>query len=305
MRIVSLLPSATEIVCALGLADQLVGVSHECDFPFEVGALPKVTQTRIPSDATSQQIDAFVRDQLSADKSLYTLDQRNLISLRPDLIVTQTLCNVCAVAQSAVDLAINAMPNVPRVVNLQPTSLADVASGISEIAAAAGQVTRGKQFLDGWHQRIIDVSSRSKKIAPGDRPTVAFLEWIDPPFSAGHWTPEIVSLAGGIETIGQASQPSVRIDWETIVQIDPDIMVVACCGFDIDRMKQDVAVLESLSGWSDLKCVASKRVYLIDGSAYFNRPGPRLLDSLEILANALHSDIHPLRGSQPPAVQLL
>ncbi len=302
MRIVSLLPSATEIVCALGLRDQLVGVTHECDYPSDVTGLPHVTGTRIPHDATSHEIDSLVRERLATEPALYSLELSLMQSLAPDLIVTQSLCDVCAVAESEIVAAIRSLPGAPRVINLQPSRLDDVFQCVRQVADAAGCESAAEAVIAGLRRRVETVAARTRSIP--DRPSVMLLEWIDPPFNAGHWSPELVDLAGGREAIGAAGQRSVTTKWEQIIAADPEVMVLACCGFDVERTMQDVPILRSFPGWEALRCVRNGRVYVVDGSAYFSRPGPRLVDSLEILANALHPETHPLPVGIPAAVRV-
>lgn len=285
MRIVSLLPSATEIVCALGLGDRLVGVTHECDHPPFVRGLPRVTKTLIPTDAASAAIDALVRDRLRTRRALYTLDLPVLESLRPDLIVTQALCDVCAVAEAEVQAAACALPGRPRVVNLEPTTLAEVLASLGTVADAAGVPERAEVVLAELQRRIDRVRGR---VADRPRPRVVLLEWIDPPFSCGHWSPELVALAGGDEAIGRPGERSRTLAWDEVVAAQPDVLVIACCGYTADRTREDLPILERQPGWADLPCVRSGRVHVVDGSAYFSRPGPRLVDSLEILAGLLH-----------------
>ncbi len=237
MRIVSLLPSATEIVCSLGLRDQLVGVTHECDYPAGIRDLPKVTQTLIPHDATSGEIDSLVRDRLRTEKALYSLNMSVLETLSPDLIVTQSLCNVCAVAESEVNAATCALSSKPKVINLEPSCLADVLNCIRRVAGAAGLETRGETVVANLENRIRTVAERTKTIE--DTPSVLLLEWIDPPFSAGHWSPELVRLAGGIEAIGVAGQRSETLQWKRVLAADPDVLIIACCGFDVERTLQE------------------------------------------------------------------
>ncbi|QEG43763.1 cobalamin-binding protein [Roseimaritima ulvae] len=304
MRIVSLLPSATEIVCGLGLRDQLVGVTHECDYPADVVGLPKVTQTRIPHDATSHEIDTLVREQIKLQAALYSLDMPVLEALQPDLIVTQSVCDVCAVAESEVNAAACSLPGSPQVINLEPNCLADVMQSIRKVGTVTGQTSAADAYIAELQNRVDCVARRSKSIAEAERPSVMLLEWIDPPFSAGHWSPELVSLAGGREVIGIAGQRSVTTPWEKIVHVDPEVIVIACCGFNVARTLEDLPILRSQVGWNDLRCVQSGRVYVVDGSDYFSRPGPRLVDSLEILAHTLHPNIHPLPKALNAAQQV-
>lgn len=291
MRIVSLLPSATEIVCELGLAKSLVGVTHECDFPSFVRELPKVTRTLIPHDASSCEIDALVRERLKTDKALYSLDIPTLEHLRPDLIVTQALCDVCAVAESEVNAAACHLPGQPQVINLEPTCLEEVFECMSLVGNAAGASTAALEAITRLKARVEVVKSRTACVSK--RPSVVLLEWIDPPFSSGHWSPELVRLAGGIEMIGQQEQRSRTITWEQVLEADPEIMVVACCGFDVDRTLTDIPLLARNRNFQMLRCVRNEQIFVVDGNAYFSRPGPRLVDSLEILAAILHPEIHP------------
>lgn len=302
MRIVSLLPSATEIICSLGLRDRLVGVTHECDYPMSVSDLPKVTTTLIPHDAPSGEIDALVRERLKTEKALYSLDLPMLESLKPDLIVTQALCDVCAVAETEVRAAACSLPGQPQVINLEPLCLHDVFECLRRVAYAARRPEVGELYVADLLDRVDAVASRSRDLV--ERPSVMLLEWIDPPFGAGHWSPELVKLAGGVEAIGVAGERSVTVDWQSIIAADPDFLIIACCGFSVDRTMQDVPILKSYPGWETLSCVRKGQVFVVDGSAYFSRPGPRLVDSLEILANALHPDLHPLPRGFPAAIRL-
>ncbi|MFG0264992.1 MAG: cobalamin-binding protein [Rhodopirellula sp. JB055] len=307
MNIISLLPSATEIVCALGLEDQLVGVTHECDFPAGVARLPKVTQTLIPHDASSGEIDAMVRERLQTERALYSLNMPVVESLCPDLIVTQALCDVCAVAESEVNAAACSLPGQPRVVNLEPTSLSEMFDCITLVGKAANCSDRAETLIGSLRSRVDRVQQRTTKwlSRPGVQvPRVMLLEWIAPPFSAGHWSPELVRIAGGNECVGEAGERSVTTSWDQIRDADPDVLFIACCGFSVSRTLDDLPILQGYPGWSEMKCVREGRVHVVDGSAYFSRPGPRLVDSLEILANALHPQTHPLPDDMPPALRL-
>lgn len=302
MRIISLLPSATEIVCQLGLAEDLVGVTHECDYPERVRHLPKVTRSFIPQDANSAEIDGLVRDRVKNERALYSLDVAAVSALRPDLIVTQALCAVCAVAEREVRDAVYTLPDRPQVINLEPTNLSEVLACLRLVGAAAGCEQRAELEIDMLRRRVATVMERSAAVEY--RPRVVVLEWIDPPFSSGHWTPELVRLAGGCEMVGGEGMRSRTLDWQEIVRARPEVMIIACCGFDVERTMQDVPILRGYQGWAELPCVQSGRVYVVDGSAYFSRPGPRLVDSLEILAHALHPDIHSLPAGMLVARQL-
>lgn len=291
MKIVSLLPSATEIVCQLGLGDQLVGVTHECDYPSFVQQLPKVTKTLIPHQATSREIDALVRERLKTQTALYSLDLPVLQRLQPDLLVTQALCDVCAVAEAEVTAAACSLPGQPRVVNLEPMRLSEVLDGIRLVGDAAGIPDKATDVIAGLQQRVDRVVERNRNLTY--RPRVVLLEWIDPPFTAGHWSPELVRMAGGVEGLGREGERSRTMAWDEILQFDPEFLIVACCGFNVERTLLDIPILTQYPGYRDLTCVRQNQVFVIDGNAYFSRPGPRLVDSLELLAHTLHPNIHP------------
>ena len=292
MRIVSLLPSATEIVCSLGLEDQLVGVTHECDYPRSVRDLPKVTNTLIPTDVSSAEIDALVRDRLGGQSALYTLDMAVLERLRPDLIVTQALCDVCAVSETEVQNAACILPGAPRVLNLEPETLGEVLDGVRQVGAAAGIERRASDVVASLQARIDAVIARTNSVS--FRPRVALLEWLDPPFSTGHWNPELVRIAGGEDGLGHEGAKSRTLKWSEVLAWQPEVVVISCCGFTTERAMHDVAILRDIPEWDDLPAVRASRVYVTDGSAYFSRPGPRLVDSLELLAHVIHPSLNEL-----------
>ncbi|MEM1154613.1 MAG: ABC transporter substrate-binding protein [Pseudomonadota bacterium] len=304
MRIVSLLPSATEIICCMGLREQLVGVTHECDYPASVKGLPVVTQSFIPEDLDSAAIDAMVRSQLSEQRALYSLRQDVLEALKPDLIVSQALCDVCAVAASEVEQAACSLPGRPKVINLEPARLEEVFATIAVVGEAAAQPEAAAAAIARLQARVSAVCDRSDGIAPSDRPRVAMLEWLDPLFNAGHWTPQLVQMAGGNECLGNPFEPSTRTSWEQLTDSNADVIFIAQCGFDAARSLRDVALLREQPRWQALKAVQSGRVFLADGNAYFSRSGPRLVDSLELLAHALHPQVHPLPVGLSAALQL-
>lgn len=282
MRIVSLLPSATEIVCALGLDDALVGVTHECDFPPAVRKLPKVTRTLIPADATSSSIDALVRERLRTGNALYTLDLPVLEALRPDLLVTQALCDVCAVAEAEVQAAACSLPGQPRVVNLEPMTLEQVFECIALVGDAAGCPDRARDAIATLRARVERITERSAVL--NEHPRVVVVEWLDPLFTCGHWTPELVRLAGGIEVIATEGERSRTMSLDELLVAAPDVLVIACCGFDVERTMQEMPAFLAFPGVADIPAVRNGRVHVIDGNAYLSRPGPRLVDSLEILS---------------------
>lgn len=301
MRIVSLLPSATEVICALGLEDCLVGVTHECDFPPSVKKLPKVTRTLIPTGSSSADIDRLVREQLRTTRALYRLDLPTLEHVRPDLIVTQALCDVCAVAEDEVRSAACALPGTPRIVSLEPQTLSEVFDAVRHLAEVAGVDQKGEEIVRELEDRVEAVVGRSAGLQY--RPRVALLEWLDPPFCSGHWGPELVRLAGGIEGLGREGKPSRTVEWREVIEWNPEVVVVACCGFSVERSLWDLPQLGAVPAWSTVPAVLSGEVYVVDGSQYISRPGPRLVDSLEMLAHILHPDIHPLPTGLPLPVR--
>ena len=304
MRIVSLLPSATELICGLGLRQQLVGVSHECDYPNSVIGLPVLTSSRIPQGLDSGSIDHLVTEQLKSDQALYDLNIDVLTSVRPDLIVTQALCDVCAVSGNDVARAVGGLPNNPDVINLEPNCLTDVLDTVELLAEAADCVKQGQIYLRELRYRISQVNNKSSVINFSDKPRVALLDWLDPIFDGGHWSPEIIELAGGIACFGNKKEPSQRRSWNDLIQARPDIIFIALCGFNVERSMQDVEDFFSSQEFSVLRDQVGSKIFLVDGNAYFSRPGPRLVDALEIMANALHPLAHKLPSNLPEAIKL-
>jgi iron complex transport system substrate-binding protein len=302
MRIVSLLPSATEIICTLGLEEQLVGVTHECDYPRTVTRLPKVTRTLIPTHASSAEIDALVRNRLDAETALYTLDMEVLERLQPDLIVTQALCDVCAVSEDEVRNAACLLPSGPRVLNLEPETLDEVLNCIRDVAVAAGVERRADSVRAALRARVTAVTSRVRQTHT--RPRVALLEWLDPPFSTGHWNPELIRLAGGEDGLGREGEQSVTLRWEQVVGWQPEVVLISCCGFTAERTMEEIGVLRNVPAWDDVPAMRDGRVFVTDGTAYFSRPGPRLVDSLELLAHIIHPDVFALPRWVVPPIRL-
>lgn len=291
------------MVCAIGMADLLCGVSHECDFPPAVKSLPRVTRCLIPAGATSGEIDAFVRQQADTQSSIYALDTNLLLKLCPDLILTQSLCGVCSIADDDVRAVADQLPSKPLVLNLQPDSLSAVFESFAKIGAATGRVTTARAAIAKLRQRVEAVRMRSEqslKQTSKPRLRVMVLEWIDPPFTAGHWTPELVSIAGGVEVLGVRGQKSQTTDWQSICETDPELMLIACCGLSVDRTRQDLPLADPMPGVHQLSCVRNRQVYAVDGNAFFSRPGPRLVDSLEIIAHAIDPGLHPLSMDLKP-----
>ncbi|MDP9439510.1 MAG: cobalamin-binding protein [Actinomycetota bacterium] len=272
---VSLLPSATEMVHFSGASDWLVGVTHECDHPPGVEKLPRLTSSRIDSNLSGAEIDAKVNRLVTDDESLYALDADLLESLAPDLVITQGLCEVCAVSTGLVEEAVSGLRSRPELLVLNPTSLGD--------ALGRGERARREVYL--LRGRLDEIEGTVAGLA---RPRVGCIEWLDPPFSAGHWVPEMVRLAGGRELFAGPGERSVRLDWETVFEADPEVLVLMPCGFDAARATEEARALPGLPGWSDLAAVRNDRVWVVDANSFFSRPAPRLVEGVEILARILH-----------------
>lgn len=289
-RILSMLPAATEIAAALGLVDRLVGVSHECDHPPEVRARPQVTHCEIHGGAwPSGRIDRWVTDTLTQTGTLYTMDEPLIRSLRPDVILTQRLCDVCAVGYDSVTAFAATLPGPPVVVNLEPATLSDIFEDVRRVAAAAGVSDRAGPVIASLQRRVEAV--RTWAAPARARPRAVILEWLDPPFACGHWNPELVEIAGGEEPLGHKGRPSRRVTWDEVLATRPEVLIIACCGFDLERTRRDLPLLRGREGWAGIPAVRDGRVYAVDGSQYFSRPGPRVVDSLEITAEILHPEL--------------
>jgi iron complex transport system substrate-binding protein len=286
-RVVSLLASATEIVCALGCEDSLVGRSHECDYPPSTRHLPVCTEPLIDPTMPSAEIDRQIKTVMRQALSVYRVHDETLQALQPEVILTQTQCEVCAVSLQDVERSLtNWLDSRPHLVSLEPNALADVWRDIDQVATALGVPERGAALVGRLQARIAMIADQAQSLP--DPPTVACIEWIDPLMAAGNWVPELVTLAGGSNLFGEAGRHSPWMTWPELVARDPDVIVVLPCGFDIARSRADMPALTVRSEWSTLRAVQAGRVYLTDGNQYFNRPGPRLVESLEILAELLH-----------------
>lgn len=287
LRIVSLIASSTEIICALGCEDWLVGRSHECDFPESVKKLPICTATKFVTDGTSYEIDQRVKAILQEGLSVYRVDAEKLKQLRPDVIVTQTQCEVCAVSLRDVEAAVcELIDSQPQIVSLQPNALDDVWADIMRVAEALGAHERGRMLVQQLQQRMAAIAEAAHALP--NKPSVACIEWIEPLMAAGNWMPELVEMAGGLNLFGDAGKHSPWMTWEQLCEKDPDTIIVLPCGFDIPRTQQEMPVLMQKPEWLQLQAVRNHRVFLADGNQYFNRPGPRLVESLEILAEIFH-----------------
>jgi iron complex transport system substrate-binding protein len=296
MRIVSLLPSATEIVFALGLGDHLVGVSHECDYPPEAATRPAVTRSLLPAGLGQAEVDREVKRLLAEYGTIYELDRELLDRLQPDLILTQRLCYVCAVGYEQVCAAVEALGTGAHIISLEPEGLDDIFDTILTVGRAAGREEVARRLVGKLRARIGQVRARVAGRLP--RPRVLALEWLDPPLAGGHWVPEMVELAGGHDLFGRPREPAVRLDWARVVEADPDVIILMPCGYDLAGALEAARTLTAVPEWEGLRAVRTGRVYAVDGSAYFNRPGPRVVDGVAVLAEVLHPDV--CRGIAPP-----
>ncbi len=285
-RVVSLLSSTTEIVCALGQEAALVGRSHECDFPASVLSLPLCTEARIDASQASGAIDAQVKASLRNALSLYEVKGDVLARLQPDVLLTQDLCDVCAVSRKDVEETVCRLVGfTPRIVSTNPQSLSDVWNDVRRVAEALNAVSQGDELIAGMRSRIQEVSARAN--GWGRRPTVACIEWLDPLMAAGNWMPELVELAGGVNLFGEKGKHSPWMTFDDLYRADPDVIVAMPCGFDLERTRQEMSILASKPDWRKLKAVRTGRTHIADGNAFFNRPGPRLVEALEMLAEAI------------------
>mgnify|MGYP000258191613 CR=1 FL=1 len=286
-KIVSLIASATEIVCALGFQDQLVGRSHECDFPVAVKDLPVCTSPKFAVEGLSYEIDQRVKAILQESLSVYRVDALLLEQLQPTHIITQSQCEVCAVSLKDVEAAVCQFTSSrPVVVSLEPNSLADVWTDIRRVGKALGTIEQAEQVISELQRRINSIAVTAQTIKT--QPTVAYIEWIEPLMAGGNWMPELVELAGGKNLFGEAGKHSPWMTWEELVTADPDVIFISPCGFDIPRTIEETHLLTRKLEWNDLRAVRQGRVFVADGNQYFNRPGPRLVESLEILAETIH-----------------
>ena len=287
MRIASLLPSATEMVCALGLTDELVGISHDCDYPPEIRGKPVLSEAIVTSDLPSGLIDARIRDHIHKGKSVYHLDEQQLALLRPDLILTQELCAVCAPSYNLVKQAAKVLEAETKIVSLEPRGLFDILDNILLLGELTGTQRHAKAVVEGLRARIERVQTGAAGLSS---PRVVCIEWLEPIFVGGHWVPEMVQMAGGWDALGKPREPSFVVAWDEVVVAEPDVLVLMPCGFSVPRTRQELHLLTERLGWSDLPAVRRGRVYLTDATSYFNRPGPRIATGLEILATILHPE---------------
>ena len=293
MRIVSLLPSTTEIVCALGLESNLVGITHECDYPRSIVDRPQLTASRISHESmTSAEIDHAVRSQLDGHGSIYDLDETKLRELKPDLILTQELCEVCAVSYKTVERAARTFEMDVKVVSLEPHNIEDIFENIRFVGELSGHATEADQLIASLIARLDDVRQRTTGVAR--RPRTLMLEWLEPPFAPGHWVPEQVAIAGGDSAFGKAGEKSVVTTAEEIRAYAPEVIVMSPCGYYIEDILRQLPRARLPEGWNDLPAVKARQVWATDATSYFSRPGPRVVDGVEILARILHPEVFGL-----------
>lgn len=291
-RIVTLLPSATEVVAALGLGDQLVGISHECDYPSRVVAgKPVVTRSAIPHGLTAQEIDRVVSERIHRGESLYTLNFELLESLQPDVIITQELCEVCAVSAPIVRDAICRLSSAPQLISLEPTNISEIFETLRTVANAVGVPERAEKTIAEFNARLVQFEKRLRRAVV--RPRVYVMEWLLPPFSAGHWVPEMVEYAGGIEMLGQAGETSRRLEWESILRAQPEYLFLMPCGYNVEMIERELAATRFPPEWWEIPAVQSGNVFAVNANSYFSRPAPRVVQGIEILAGVLHPDLFP------------
>ena len=306
MRIASLLPGTTEIVCALGLGEHLVAVTHECDYPPEVRTLPVVTRSLLdlPETASSSDIDTAIRERTRSDLSIYQLDMELLSALQPDIILTQALCDVCAVPLRQVEAAV--ADAATQVLSFEPTDLAGIFGTIKAIGRALGVSERAAQLVNDLTLRVERV--RTTAAQASHRPRVLGIEWLNPVFSAGHWVPELIAIAGGQSVLAAAGERSRQLSWPDVIAAAPEVIILMPCGFTLERtLAEATALLPQRAGWSALPAVRTGNVFAVDANAYFSRPGPRIVDSLELLATLIHPELFagwgPSGASAPLVLQ--
>ncbi len=286
-RIVSFLPSATEILYQLGVGDQIVGVTHECNFPDEAKCKPRVIYSSFdPTTINSKEIDRRVVELMHSSGDIYLIDEQVLKKANPDLIVAQGLCDVCSPTTKEISKAVSILNNKPEVLILDPHNLDDILASILEMAKKIGKIDEAQKLIGSLRKRIEYVKSKSTK----SRPKVLCIEWLDPLFTAGHWVPQMVEIAAGINCISTAGEPSRRMKIEEVMKFDPDIVVLMSCGFDINRIRKEYSTLANNNEWKLLRAVQNNNVYAVDANSYFSRPGPRTVTGIEILAKIIHPE---------------
>ncbi len=287
-RICSFLPSATEILYALGLGESVTGVTYKCDYPPEAREKTVLVRSRLPQVSSPADTDRLVRDFLARGESLYEVNAEKLQQMDPDLILTQDLCHVCAASPGDLASVLSALPSSPQVLTLHPTRLLDVWQDIRDVGHATGRDAHAAHLVAELERRV---SAVGRRVADRSRPKVVCLEWLDPPFIAGHWVPEMVACAGGRDALGRTGEAGFRIAWESVARSQPDVLVLMPCGYGLEQTLREAAAMQPPEGWDELPAVRQGRVFAVDASSYFSRPGPRLATGVEILERILHPDI--------------
>ena len=288
-RIVSFLPSATEIVCALGLEDHLVGITHECDYPSSVIAKPVVVSSAVPVETmTEAEIDKAVSERVLSGLSVYQVDEVLLRQLAPDLILAQDLCAVCAPSGNEVSRALNVLPKKPEVLYLTPKSVSGILQNLRDVGQIAGRLEAAERWIDAATHRLERIAATAKALP--SKPRVFCMEWLDPIYCSGHWVPEMVRIAGGVDEISREGSDSIRISWQDVLAWSPEILIVMPCGYHLEKVIALAAKLRTLPGWQDLPAVRKGQVYAVDASSYFARPGPRVVEGTELLAHLIHPE---------------
>jgi len=296
-RIVSFLPSATEMACALGLGDQLVGITHECDYPPEVEGKPVVVRNVLPIEKMSQpEIDAAVARRMRDGLSLYQVDEKLLRELAPDIIMTQDLCQVCAPSGNEVTQALELLSKKPQILWLTPKSLEEIFDNLRELGRATGHAREAEELIAAGHARLEKVAAVTRNLS--HRPRVFCLEWLDPVYCSGHWMPEMVEIAGGVDALGRKGTDSVRIPWNDVLEWAPEVLIITPCGFNLEKVVEQTPQLFNNPGWLGLPAVSNGQVYAVDANSYFARPGPRVVDGTELLAHLIHPELFRWAGSQ-------
>jgi iron complex transport system substrate-binding protein len=294
-RIVSFLPAATEMVYALGIGDQLVGVSHECDFPAEAREKPAVVRPALPLENMSlKEIDVAVAERIGSGGSLYKVDEALLCELKPDLILTQNLCQVCATSGNDLESALKLLEPTPEIVWMSPHSLAEIFENVRELGRVTGKLEAAETFIQARRTRLNTIAARTREIA--NRPRVFCMEWADPVYCAGHWVGEMVEIAGGTDELARKGTDSVRIPWADVLEWSPEVIIFSPCGFNLEKALEQVGHLQSQPGWAELPAVRNQRLHAVDANSYFARPGPRVVEGTELLAHLIHPELFDWNG---------
>ena len=299
MKICSLLPSTTEIVCALGLRENLVGITHECDFPEDIASIPVVTESLIDhSGSDSWEIDKHINEAVHSGSGIYKIKELVMSEIKPDLILTQELCEVCAVSYEMVESSVKKLSGEQAILSFEPSNLQDIFDSISKIATYTGVEKKAATLLESFNARVCKVKTKAEKATR--RPKVLGIEWLDPPFIGGHWVPEIIEMSGGTNLLGSSNTPSRQIKWDEASKSEAEIAILMVCGFDLDKTVQQFNKTKSIEFWDKF----NGSIYAVNGSAYFSRPGPRIIDGLEILAEIIQPDLFPRTYTEKDWVQI-